>query len=372
MTPAAAEPVKPRKLRILGHQEIPVDHLHPHPLNPRPTFHLIEDNPELIAMGDSIRIEGLHNPIKVYELEESPGNFRILQGHRRWMAARLANVDLLDAIVVARPRTEADELEALGSEDAFKRAWSESGLFQMRYANDLARRLGLDNCVATEIATKTGLSMRQLTTAEKVFKLEAPIIALVAEHEYLRYQASLNQDHKRGPRLAASSGVRTTEFTPEKAARVWELFDVLRTQLPHAVKEWDDTELQQILAIKASKASLENMDNLLNAIRVHGKRPSPGLLTQVHSLLADDHITITSVTQRTKNAQAVRFAKAVRKAEQLDKDLVSLNDKMDQFGSDPDLMARADRVLLSLLRHADDFQRRLERHMAKLEREYNL
>ena len=353
---------KGKKFNVLGHEEIDIDRLHPNPKNPRPTFHFGEDNPEIIALGDSISSDGLHNPLKVYELmPEAPSEYMIVQGHRRYAGATLAGVKSLDCIIVSRPADEKEELEWLGSEDAHKRAWSESGLFQMRHAYELAKRLNLKTCAHPDVVARTGLSMTQLQTAEKVFKLEREIQALCVAYERVKYEQLLSGDRKKGQRLVGS-GVKVNEFPPERAAQVWDLFEALREKTTMLVKEWDDLDLQlKISQWVTQRGGVEALKNLTAAVRVCGSTPRPGLMTQIADLLNNENRKVADIVRTTRNTHIVKLARANKNLQTLDQHLTNLLNNMDQIGGDIDLMKEVDRNLLAVVRHADEFQRKLEK-----------
>ncbi|MBO6269431.1 MAG: ParB N-terminal domain-containing protein [Clostridium sp.] len=66
---------------------LPIENLLPHPLNPR------KDLGDLTELADSIRAQGvLQNLTVVPEPLEGPDKYRILIGHRRHAAAKLAGL----------------------------------------------------------------------------------------------------------------------------------------------------------------------------------------------------------------------------------------------------------------------------------------
>lgn len=357
-----------RKFEVLDHQSIELSRLHPNPRNPRPTFHFGQDNPEIIALGESIRIDGLHNPLKVYELmPEAPGEFRIVQGHRRYAGSQVSGVTELDCIIIRRPTDEKEELEWLGSEDAHKRAWSESGLFQMHHAYELAIQLGLRTPAHPEVAAKTGLTMTQLTVAEKIFKLEKPIQAMIMEYERIRYEQSLNGEAKRG-RLSGS-GVRTSEFPPDRAALVWDLFEALREHCTLTVQKLDDLDLQtKIARWSTQRGGVEGLKNLTQAVRQAGRNPRPGLLAQIDDLLNNDKRQVKDVVRTTRNTHIVRLVKLRKQLQATDEAIIRITPNTDSVGADLDLLKDTDRALSHLLRHADELQRRIEKLIIKEER----
>ena len=86
---------------------LPLDVLHPHPDNPR------RDLGDLTELADSIREHGVRQNLLVVADPEDPRAYRLVIGHRRTAAARLAgNVSALPA-VVDDSLTAADQLELM-------------------------------------------------------------------------------------------------------------------------------------------------------------------------------------------------------------------------------------------------------------------
>lgn len=264
------------RYEIKGYEEILTGRISPHPRNPRPTFHLADDDPHLLALSDSIKVEGQNNPAMLYEqvghysLPDKPGHYVLLQGERRWRACKIADVPRLRSLIVATPTNEAEEYEWLGIEEAFKLDWQP--FFLLRFAADLARKNNVE-VFSPEIAAKTGLSMKQLKIADAVFSLEPPIQAMVAEYEELAYEQAIKPGSKKRSKLAGS-GVNTAEFPVAKAALVWEIFAELRRHCKISlVKDKSDLELQRVIAQRATRrnTSIKDLQEFLVCAREIGK-----------------------------------------------------------------------------------------------------
>ena len=72
--------------------DIPVGDIDPNRNQPRKKF----DDEALLALAESIRHNGVISPILV---ARDGGRYTIIAGERRWRAARLANLDVIPAIV---------------------------------------------------------------------------------------------------------------------------------------------------------------------------------------------------------------------------------------------------------------------------------
>jgi ParB family chromosome partitioning protein len=84
------------------YQELPIYKIEPNPNQPRQDF----DEDELQSLADSIAEHGIVQPLTVRELPN--GYYQIIAGERRWRAARMANLNVLPAVVI-----EADDRKVM-------------------------------------------------------------------------------------------------------------------------------------------------------------------------------------------------------------------------------------------------------------------
>ena len=100
---AAASPRScPRPGDEDGLREIPVDLIDPNPRQPRSSF----DETKLAELAESIRARGVLQPIVVRPL--AGGRYELVAGERRLRAARIAELDLIPAML-----RQADDWERL-------------------------------------------------------------------------------------------------------------------------------------------------------------------------------------------------------------------------------------------------------------------
>jgi ParB family chromosome partitioning protein len=85
-----------------GLREIPVDLIDPNPRQPRSTF----DETKMAELADSIRVRGVLQPIVVRPL--AGGRYELVAGERRLRAARIAELQLIPAML-----RQADDWERL-------------------------------------------------------------------------------------------------------------------------------------------------------------------------------------------------------------------------------------------------------------------
>lgn len=127
---------------MTDYQELPLNKIYPDPQQPRKIF----DEEKLAALADSIKEQGVIQPIGVY-----PGwdGFVISHGERRWRAAQLAGLATIPAIIGEQPDTlrrrirqfvENDQREPLNVIESalFYRDMLGSGLSM----TELSRQLG--------------------------------------------------------------------------------------------------------------------------------------------------------------------------------------------------------------------------------------
>ena len=128
-----------------GQRQLPIGQLAPSPLQPRRHF----DADELAALAESIRANGILQPILVRRHPAKPEMHEIVAGERRWRAAQLAK--LHEVPVVVRELADREVLEfalvenlqrhdlsALEEAEGYRRLIEEFSLVQ----DDLAQRVG--------------------------------------------------------------------------------------------------------------------------------------------------------------------------------------------------------------------------------------
>ena len=132
---------------------IPIDHLHPHPDNPR------KDLGDLSELADSIRVKGILQNLTVVPMvlvdpdatiTLGDDHYTIIIGHRRWSAAQLAGLTELPCSVVEM--TEKEMVQTMLVENMQR-----SDLTRFEEANGFQMMLDLGSPVE-EIAEKTGFS----------------------------------------------------------------------------------------------------------------------------------------------------------------------------------------------------------------------
>lgn len=346
---------------IIGLEDIPLDQILPNLLNPRPPFHLVEDDPELIALSESIMTEGQHRPILVYELvghyamEDKPGCYVLLQGERRLCASKLAKKDTIKANIARVPESKAAELELLSVEDGHRLPWQP--YFEMLHAATLAEEYGIPIRHAN-IAAKTGLSMEQLGIAEKVFALVPSVQNMVADYEKAMYEQRVSGKRKKHSRLAGNRSV--LEFTPLKASIVFDIFQALREHMTLTVKEYSDAELQERIAMWATNgATTDELSTFLQTVRQSsGSHAEPGMVSKVHLILKDpSQVAVKAIMKTIGNSTVVRLGAISKRAMKDGRDADRIAKKSDNFGTDVEALEEFEAQLRHAIRNLEKLER---------------
>jgi ParB family chromosome partitioning protein len=147
---------------------LPIDVIHPNPMQPRVVF----QPDRLEELATSIRANGIIQPLIV---RRHHGQYQLIAGERRWRAAKLAGLKEVPVVLqeVADPllmelalieNIQREDLNAIETAHAYERLGREMGLSQ------------------EEIGRRTGKDRTSITNALRLLKLPAEVQLLVAEH----------------------------------------------------------------------------------------------------------------------------------------------------------------------------------------------
>lgn len=120
--------------RVRATKDVPIEQLHPNPRQPRQRF----DDKAVAELADSIKTNGILQPILVRRHPERGGEFEIVAGERRWRAAQLARLhevpvvirDIDDGTALEMALVEniqRQDLNALEEAEAYRRLMDEFG-----------------------------------------------------------------------------------------------------------------------------------------------------------------------------------------------------------------------------------------------------
>ena len=151
-------------------KQIPIMNLVPFPGHP----YKVEDNADMEALAESIRENGILNPLIVRPAENNPCQYEIISGHRRAHAARLAGIEQVPAFVCPISRDEAAVLvvdsnlhreHILPSEKAFAYKLKMEALKRQGRRTDLTL-----SQVATRLDTAAEIGAASNESRDQVFR----------------------------------------------------------------------------------------------------------------------------------------------------------------------------------------------------------
>lgn len=191
---------------------IPVDAISPNPAQPRRRF----DGEALVSLADSLRERGVLQPVLVRAT--GVGAYELIAGERRWRAARLAELDVIPAIVRGSGDAESLELaliENMAREDL-------NPVEQARACAALVEELGLTR---EAVGLRVGRSRVAISNLLRLLDLPDEALALLESgvlaegHGRALLLTSDHEERRRLARAAAERGwsVREVEARARKA-----------------------------------------------------------------------------------------------------------------------------------------------------------
>ncbi len=149
-------------------RSLPVGLIHPGPFQPR---HRFDDEP-LRALAESIRENGILQPILVRPRRDDPASFEIVAGERRWRAAQLAQ--LHEVPVIVRDLTDQEALELALVENVQRQ-----DLSPLEEAEGYRRLLEEFHNTQDDLARRVGKSRSHITNILRLLGLPEPVRALL-------------------------------------------------------------------------------------------------------------------------------------------------------------------------------------------------
>lgn len=147
-------------------QSIPLDQIQPGEEQPRDVF----DYEKMQELSQSIKANGILQPIVVYRDPASKGRYRIIAGERRWRAAGMAGLKEIPALVRTVERNkllelslieniQREDLNAIEVATAFERLQTQHGLRH----DQIAEQTGKDRSTITNFLRLLKLGSRAQT-----------------------------------------------------------------------------------------------------------------------------------------------------------------------------------------------------------------
>jgi ParB family chromosome partitioning protein len=174
---APAQPAPPATFRGIGsdpllpaHREVPIEQLYANLTQPRQHY----DEAALDALTQSIKEQGVLQPLIVRPHPKHPGEYEIVAGERRWRAAQRAQLTLLPVVVhelddrqtlelAIVENVQREDLTALEEAEAYQRLGTEFG-----YAQE-------------QIAKAVGKSRSHIANMQRLLALPPPVKMLMME-----------------------------------------------------------------------------------------------------------------------------------------------------------------------------------------------
>jgi ParB family chromosome partitioning protein len=162
-TPAEEQAERSRPARTAA-----IEHVHPGAFQPRQRF----DPEQLEALAESIRANGILQPILVRPRPGAPGNYEIIGGERRWRAAQLAK--LHEVPIIVRELSDREALELALVENVQRQ-----DLTALEEAEGYRRLLDEFQNTQEELAHRVGKSRSHIANTLRLLGLPTPVKALL-------------------------------------------------------------------------------------------------------------------------------------------------------------------------------------------------
>jgi ParB family chromosome partitioning protein len=156
--------------RLRANKTVPIEHLHPSRVQPRLHF----DEEALESLSESIREQGLLQPILVRRHPERPAEYEIVAGERRWRAAQRAQVHEVPIVI-----RELDDGAAL--ELAIVENVQRQDLNPLEEAEGYRRLIDDFGHSQEKLSRVIGKSRPHIANTIRLLNLPEPIKALVRE-----------------------------------------------------------------------------------------------------------------------------------------------------------------------------------------------
>ncbi len=167
-------------------KNISIEKLHPFENHP----YKVQDNEEMDALAESIKMHGVVSPIIVQPLENTADEYEIISGHRRVMASRKAGITEVPALVVFLDRDAAAIVlvdsnlhreHILPSEKAFAYTMKAEALAHQGFRADLTSVQVAPKLATEQIAEDAGTSKDTIKRYIRLANLIPKILQYVDE-----------------------------------------------------------------------------------------------------------------------------------------------------------------------------------------------
>ncbi len=155
-----------------GLDQIPIDSIDPNPFQPRHAFR----DESLRELAESIRANGIVQPVLLRHAAGSTGRYHLVAGERRWRAAKLAGLEAVPAII--RDIDDEDALELALTENLLREDLNPVEV--ARAYHELQQRFGLNH---SDIAERLGVNRTTVTNVLRLLRLPSSIQGMIEKGE---------------------------------------------------------------------------------------------------------------------------------------------------------------------------------------------
>ncbi len=153
-----------------GLRGVPLEHIHPNPQQPRHRF----DPEDLNELAESIRENGIIQPIIVRHHPSLEGEYEIIAGERRWRAAQLAQLHEIPAVV-------RDVSDVKGLEIALLENIQRADLTAIEEAQAYRRLMDEFSYTQANLAQALGKSRSHIANSLRLLGLPEEVKSLIEE-----------------------------------------------------------------------------------------------------------------------------------------------------------------------------------------------
>ncbi len=157
--------------KLRATKDVPIEQLHPNPWQPRRSF----DDAAAQELAESVKANGLLQPILVRRHPQRSGEFEIVAGERRWRAAQLAR--LHEVPVVIRDLSDGQSLEMALVENVQRQ-----DLEALEEAEAYQRLIEEFSHSQEDVARAVGKSRSHVANTLRLLALPESVKAMLADH----------------------------------------------------------------------------------------------------------------------------------------------------------------------------------------------
>lgn len=251
--------------RVRLSKMVPIQMVHPGPVQPRHHF----DEEQLKALADSIRQNGILQPLVVRRHPSMPNAFEIVAGERRWRAAQLAQLHEVPIIIKELSDSEALEL-------ALVENVQRQDLSPIEEAEGYRRLIDEFQNTQEDLARRVGKSRSHIANSLRLLNLPEPVKKMVESGE-------LSAGHARAL-LGAADPVALAEEVRAKGLNVRQTEQLVnaKKQRPEAATPAARSAAKTVSENDPDTAALERDLSGLLGLRVTIKIQGQGGALTIH------------------------------------------------------------------------------------------